>query len=160
MYSRTLTSIAVALMALTLGAGLNAATITWDGGGDGTTWTDAANWDTDTVPTLADEAVFNGTAAPTAVVDVSGIIQRLTVDSGANPALTISFDLSGDLTLLGLTASALQVGVDDAASFGASALQTLTVESGVNVDGSLTLDADVTLQTATAAVDITRQFGL
>jgi fibronectin-binding autotransporter adhesin len=35
-----------------------AATLNWDGGGDGVSWSDPLNWDTDTLPSAADLAVF------------------------------------------------------------------------------------------------------
>ena len=34
------------------------ATVRWDGGGDGTNWNDAANWDTDSVPAAGDFVEF------------------------------------------------------------------------------------------------------
>src|SRR5262245_1249333 len=34
------------------------ATVTWDGGAGGTDWTDALNWDTDTLPGAADDVVI------------------------------------------------------------------------------------------------------
>ena len=44
---------------------LQAATITFTGGGDGTTWEDPANWDTGTVPGFGDRAVIEGTSTVT-----------------------------------------------------------------------------------------------
>lgn len=43
---------------------LNAATVTWDGGGDGTSWGSAQaaanlNWSGDTVPVLDDDVTIN-----------------------------------------------------------------------------------------------------
>jgi hypothetical protein len=39
------------------------ATIHWDGGGDGTTWHDAANWENDTLPGPLDTAIINLTGS-------------------------------------------------------------------------------------------------
>ncbi len=41
------------------------ATITWDGGGDGTTLTQASNWTGDVLPSTADDAVINVAGSPT-----------------------------------------------------------------------------------------------
>ena len=50
-----------AIMALCSFTALQAATINFTGGGDGTSWEDAANWDTGTVPGFADDVILNGT---------------------------------------------------------------------------------------------------
>ena len=47
------------LLAFTLTSSL-AATITWTGGGDGTSWSDSHNWDSNAVPGTADDAVISG----------------------------------------------------------------------------------------------------
>ena len=39
---------------------LYAANIPWTGNGDGTSWTNAANWDNNTIPTNNDNAIFPG----------------------------------------------------------------------------------------------------
>jgi hypothetical protein len=72
---------------------LPAALITWDGGGDGTTWQDPANWDGDVVPTEIDDVVIDDPADP--VITVSG---SLTVRS-LNCEEDIVF--GGNLTLTG-----------------------------------------------------------
>ena len=43
----------------------HAATVTWDGGGDGVSWTDARNWSGDALPGSTDTAVLNVAAEPT-----------------------------------------------------------------------------------------------
>ena len=40
------------------------AIVNWDGGGDGTNWADPLNWDTDSVPTLADDVIINVAGSP------------------------------------------------------------------------------------------------
>ncbi|WP_269537645.1 hypothetical protein [Cerasicoccus fimbriatus] len=47
---------------------IHAADIVWDGGGDGTSWSDPINWDTDTVPTASD---FFNPAGATITVSVT-----------------------------------------------------------------------------------------
>ena len=36
------------------------ATTSWTGGGDGTSWSDSHNWDSNAVPGTADDAVISG----------------------------------------------------------------------------------------------------
>ena len=43
---------------LALGAAAQIATIEWDGGGDGMSWHDAANWDTEAVPDAMDNVAI------------------------------------------------------------------------------------------------------
>ena len=46
-------------------ASIYAATVTWDGGGDGTNWINGVNWDTDTVPVSnVDDVTINGATLP------------------------------------------------------------------------------------------------
>ena len=44
------------------------ATITWDGGGDGTTLTQATNWSGDVLPGASDDAVINVAGTPTIAI--------------------------------------------------------------------------------------------
>ena len=55
----------------------HAATITWDGGGLTTNWSEAANWSTNTLPTAADVAVFDGTSAKPGVINVNTSVAGL-----------------------------------------------------------------------------------
>ena len=71
-------------------AAAQAGTITWDGGGDGTSWTNRFNWSGDTLPGSADDVV----------IDVTG---DLTVTlSGAN-ATVRSLQCAEGLTVSGRT---------------------------------------------------------
>ena len=53
------------LMVLFSFSAVNAAIITFTGGGDGTTWEDPANWDLGVVPGFSDRAIINGTSSVT-----------------------------------------------------------------------------------------------
>lgn len=55
---------------LTLSGIVEAAEIKWDGGGDGSSFNDPANWDTDTVPTATDVAEIDSLTAEV-VIDTS-----------------------------------------------------------------------------------------
>ncbi len=58
------------LMPLFLCLNADAATVTWTGGGDGTSWEDASNWDMG-VPGPLDEAIIGSTDAVTLTSEVS-----------------------------------------------------------------------------------------
>ncbi|WP_299115400.1 T9SS type A sorting domain-containing protein [uncultured Winogradskyella sp.] len=74
----------ITFILMAIGFQLTAATVTWDGGGDGTNWTDPLNWDTDALPTAADDVDLNGA---TVVLSANATVQRVLVDG------------SGDLTV-------------------------------------------------------------
>jgi hypothetical protein len=57
MITKLLPPLVFALLALSPIA--SAATKTWDGGGDGVSWTNAANWSGDTLPAAGDDVVIN-----------------------------------------------------------------------------------------------------
>ena len=48
-----------------------AATITWDGGGDGINWSDPLNWDSDTLPTGNDDIILLNTGVVNLDIDFS-----------------------------------------------------------------------------------------
>jgi subtilisin-like proprotein convertase family protein len=130
---------------------------TWDGGGDGTQWTDPLNWSGDVLPSAADDVV----------IDVPGV-QNIQLASGAqsihsltcqeNLSITGSASLSttapslvnGSLTVSG--GAALNLG----GSLTAAAAVNVITGGQVNLDlsGSLTLDADTLTIDATSRVDL------
>jgi fibronectin-binding autotransporter adhesin len=69
-----------------------AATLTWDGGGDGSTWTDASNWDTNTAPNTT------GTPAYDAIVFGAADPGTVNVGSGQS-ALSLTFDNASTFTM-------------------------------------------------------------
>ncbi|MFA6242741.1 MAG: hypothetical protein WC655_17515, partial [Candidatus Hydrogenedentales bacterium] len=74
-YARRISGICVTFLTLTLLLPYaHAATVTWDGGGDGSTWASAANWSTNALPTSADDVIVNdggGLITITAAASVS-----------------------------------------------------------------------------------------
>jgi len=56
---------ALPLLLVAWAAGARAATVSWDGGGDGVSWLDARNWSADTLPGPGDDVSIT---APGAVV--------------------------------------------------------------------------------------------
>ncbi|MCC6574277.1 MAG: right-handed parallel beta-helix repeat-containing protein [Planctomycetes bacterium] len=125
-------------------AGANAATIIWDAGGDGVTFADGNNWVGNVAPGNGDEALFDGSVAETAVTLPNIFIQRITVDSAANPNLNITFTLSNAFTLVGTGGYAIDIGAGDAATFtGAFIFQ---VEDNIRIAGGGSLTFSATLQ--------------
>ncbi|MCB9154976.1 MAG: DUF11 domain-containing protein [Caldilineae bacterium] len=66
---------------------------TWDGGGDGVSWSDPLNWDPNGVPTAADDVEFSTNI--TVNIDVAAVVNALTLTAA-------TLEGSGDLTIQGL----------------------------------------------------------
>lgn len=99
-------SLLLLTLALFSFSALSAATITFTGGGDGTTWEDPANWDTGTVPTFADDVIITGSSSVT-VTQAGNAINSLFMNNTStltiNPAavLGLNFDsYNGDMVRL------------------------------------------------------------
>lgn len=117
------------------------ANIVWDGGGDGTSWTDARNWLGDTLPGASDDVTIDVATNPTIRI-ASGVQSIRSLVS--NEALNIT---GGSLRVAG-TAE-----VDSSVTLGSASLVggTWDVSEGIQVTGTATLDAvtvnnDVTVQ--------------
>ncbi len=69
-----------------------AAVRTWDGGGGTNSWSNAANWSADTVPTAADEVVFNATSTKNSTIDAAfaGTVGSISVNAGYTGTITTS----------------------------------------------------------------------
>lgn len=103
-----------------------AATFSWDGGGDGTSWNDAANWNPAGVPGPSDDA----TIADNSVIDSGQVttlsLNSLTLGDGvSSPTLKVSTGISGITTMVIKASAALSLQVVDPAIFG-----DVTIESG------------------------------
>ena len=61
---------------------VNAVTRTWDGGGANNNWSTAANWSGDSIPTSADEIVFDGTSVKNSTVDAAFTVNSIAINSG------------------------------------------------------------------------------
>ena len=71
-----------------------AATVTWTGGGDGTTWEDADNWDTPVVPGVGDDVVIDPVGAVTISLSTITEINSLTLDGSATLVFTTVLTLN------------------------------------------------------------------
>ncbi len=80
--------------------------VLWDGGGDGTSWTDPLNWDTNVVPGAADDVTINVAGTPTIQLSSSQSINSLSCDEtfnlgGGTLTLAAASTINGALTLSG-----------------------------------------------------------
>jgi hypothetical protein len=82
---------------LVLGLSGGALAVDWDGGGDGTSWSDGVNWDGDTKPTSSDNATIDGssttytvTLSGTEVVDAVGVQNASTLTVATGATLTVN----------------------------------------------------------------------
>jgi hypothetical protein len=86
-------ALAIALIFGALSLSLQAATVTWTGGGDGTTWSDADNWDAPNAPASGDSVVFGALA--------NGATINLTADTNTNLDFTITSAVTSGLSFTG-----------------------------------------------------------
>ncbi len=109
------------------------ALVTWDGGGDGTSWEDPANWSGDALPTAADDVEIDVPASPT-IVHSTGTTEILSLNcaetlqvTGGNLTIGAASAINGDFTLADAAALTISAG-------------TTTVATGA-IDGDVTLAA-------------------
>jgi hypothetical protein len=124
------------------------ATIIWDGGGDGTTWSDPLNWSTDVIPDVLDDVLIDTTVtvtinAPTTIKslvlgNVSGTatsVLNFGYDAVSGGALTIA---NGDLTVY----SGATITHTEASSSVAVGKMNIDIQNGnANVFGSINANA-------------------
>lgn len=86
----------------------------WDGGGETNNWSEAANWDSDSVPTSNDRILIGNVTAPVTAAAVGTAFGLKTPGAAAVPLIVVNLDVSFDIGPSGsLTISpghALQVG--------------------------------------------------
>lgn len=68
----------------------SAATVTWTGGGDGSSWSDAANWDTDSVPVGGDSIQIPAGLSSYPTIDSAVTVDDITIESGASVTIGAS----------------------------------------------------------------------
>jgi hypothetical protein len=114
------------------GDGNTSATLTWDGGAEGgTSFTEADNWDTDTVPDSNDTAVISGDHTATVYGDVE--IGSVVLSSGAY------LNVDGELTL------ASGGTVDQSSSLMVGTSGVLNTDGTLDVSGSVSFSSGATL---------------
>ena len=77
---------------------LNAPTVRWTGGGDGTSWSDPANWSTGAVPTASDDVLIDYDPGSFYTITVSGTHEVASI-AQTSPRVNLSVD--GQLTVSG-----------------------------------------------------------
>jgi hypothetical protein len=95
-----------------------AATLTWDGGGDGISWNDANNWVGNVAPTSADDVVLDNSVVPgtytvnlpTGAVTIS--IHKLTITPAAGNTIALILP-SGNTANPGFSVGDATAGTDD-----------------------------------------------
>ncbi|MEZ4710887.1 MAG: hypothetical protein R3A44_27055 [Caldilineaceae bacterium] len=81
--------------------------IQWDGGGDGTSWTDPQNWDTDQVPAASDRVLIDVAGEPTITYDkgsttIISLVSAETMEfSGGSLTVNAKSTISSALTMNG-----------------------------------------------------------
>jgi hypothetical protein len=81
--------------------------ITWDGGGDGSSWNDSLNWSGDRLPVTNDVVAIGAGSGSTVTyagsdTSIAGLsLNRPLVLSGGTLIISSNLDLNGDLTLAG-----------------------------------------------------------
>ena len=95
---------------LLIGQSCSAATVTWDGGGDGRSWNDAVNWSNDRVPGVTDNVVlpastatnvfYRGTQPSPRSLRNNGTLRIAGNGAVGNAALTVSGSLTNFGTII------------------------------------------------------------
>ncbi|MGH7132936.1 MAG: beta strand repeat-containing protein [Phycisphaerales bacterium] len=164
--------LAILLVSLASAAIANAQTVTWTGGGDGTTWSQAANWSSNpALPGAANDVIIPA-GAQAITADISITIRSLSLDRALNMgAVCNNLTISNGITLPSAAGvlSTIQVGCNQvtfngtqsitgageiavaAGSMRVAGTSTLTVGPGVTIrnvvglSGTITLDAGASL---------------
>jgi hypothetical protein len=129
------------------------AAVFWDGGGDGTNWTDARNWSGDVLPGAADDVTipaggpavsyFDGTTAVNSLTSSRLLNMQVGTLTIAGPATVTDLTVSGGSVVVGGPATAtgtVSVSNGTLTLNGPSSVQNLTQTGGtVNGTGDLTI---------------------
>src|SRR5262249_41855318 len=124
------------------------AAVFWDGGGDGTNWTDARNWSGDVLPGAADDVTipaggpavsyFDGTTAVNSLTSSRLVNMQVGTLTVAGPATVTDLTVSGGSVVVGGATSAtgtVTVSGGTLTLNGASSAQNLT-QTGGTVNGT------------------------
>ena len=74
---------------------VDAAALTWDGGGGDNNWSTCANWTSDTCPVSGDTVTFNSTSTKASTIDGAwgGTVAGITVTTGYSGTITVARSL-------------------------------------------------------------------
>ena len=114
-----------------------AATRTWDGGGDGNSWTNAANWSADTIPVAGDDVVIDVSGTNATIRYTGGSVTLASLRCEENFSL-----LAGGITVTnGASWSQGGLAIAVAASFTAKGSGTTFTATGTVLADGATLSA-------------------
>jgi len=126
---------------------VEAATVTWDGGGADTNWLTPANWVGDVAPTSTDSLIFTGTVRPSNNNNfpASTTFSNILIDAGgftlAGNAITVTGGISASSTSGNTTiSSGLIFNTTQTITVGLAAARTLTLSGQISGAGGLTKD--------------------
>jgi len=129
----------VALLGLLAGTSFSA-TVTWSGGGDGTSWSDAANWTSGTLPGASDDVVI-GTVAGSPTVQLNGAAGTVQVHSLST---SLPLSISGGVLQVDTAVQASgAIALSGGATIKGGIWPKVTVSGTATMDG-VTLNGDVT----------------
>jgi len=80
---------------------LTGQTLTWDGGGDGTSWTDANNWNPDTAPTNGVNVIFDNVTATITGIPAGFFVTNFTKSGTGTVTLNSDLQIRGNLVVSG-----------------------------------------------------------
>ncbi len=138
--------------AVTLNCQADGNPISWDGGGDGFSWTDGSNWSLDRIPNGCDAATIMGAPATVTHASGSNAVRSLLADSdldltGGTLTLRDTANVSGLFRLRGATLAGAHVLAPGNAA-------PLVATSSVGTLDGVTMDADMDLTASSASVNI------
>ena len=101
---------------------------TWDGGGDGTSWDDATNWSTDTIPEVGATAIFPDGISANVTGSAPNAIRRIIFDTLS----TVTLDLDLDFEITGNPVHAINLQKDANVTFGGTSdMRTFNIVPGI-----------------------------
>ena len=125
----------------------------WDGGGDNTSWDDAANWSTDTIPEVGATAIFPDGISVNVTGSAPNAIRRIIFDTLS----TVTLDLDLDFEITGNPVHAITLQKDANITFGGTTdMRTFNIVPGIGRNAFNLTGQGITLtvsEQATLSID-------
>jgi len=138
---------------------VQAATITWAGGGTTNNWSEAANWDTDTVPGSSDTVIFSASSTKDSVWDASGPakIDIFNASSTYTGTLTLGRDVivNGNWTYgaTSFNSQTYKITFDTIATFSSSNVRYYGLVLDISSNGDFNIDGEITVTDILELID-------
>ncbi|MBT6254356.1 Ig-like domain-containing protein [Candidatus Uhrbacteria bacterium] len=128
---------------LVFATGANAASISWDGGGDGSTWESANNWSGDSVPDTADDVTID--ANVTLTISAGDTVGSLTMgNAGGTTSPTLQFNYASITgTELTVTNDLIMYSGSDISHTTNTTTQAYDID--ITVGGNMTINSGATI---------------